>query len=209
MDYEKVKQAADDQEARFNNELSEDGQVEVQEPDEEEQVLAPIGYAHRMLNPRSRPFFYNKILENGRFWRRPPHNHCERCAKYLKKSARLLELGPALLSQPGEPEHAAHAAVVERAGGAVKVWAEQRALSLELPELIKHCDWEKTARPALKLRENTMACFEALLQLDYGGLNDSANQKVSVWSATVMTKIASKNILTSFLTRLRHSQSQP
>ena len=33
-----------------------------------------------------------------------------------------------------------------------------------------------------------MACFEALLQLDYGGLNDSANKKVSVWSATVMAK---------------------
>ena len=100
----------------------------------------------------------------------------------------MLELGPALLSQPGEPEHAAHAAVVERAGGAVKAWAEQRALSLELPELKKHCDWEKTARPALKLRENAMAYSEALLQLDYGGLNDSANDKVSVWSATVMAK---------------------
>ena len=38
MDYEKVNQAADDQGASYDNELLEDRQVEVQEPDEEEQV---------------------------------------------------------------------------------------------------------------------------------------------------------------------------
>ena len=92
----------------------------------------------------------------------------------------------ALLSTKSEPEHATHAAVVERAGGSIKGWAECRAIELKILDLKKHVDWEGTTRDTLKKRETRMKAWEALWQLGYGGFNDSANQKVSVWSATVL-----------------------
>jgi hypothetical protein len=51
---------------------------------------------------------------------------------------------------------------------------------------MKHVNWKNEARPYLKSREMSLKWWEALWQLDYGGLNDSNNDKVAVWSVTVM-----------------------
>ena len=110
----------------------------------------------------------------------------DRCAKYDKASARFKELTTALLSSTTDPEYASHTAIVERAGGSVAVWEEQRSLALKLPDLLKHITWNAETRLYLKKREVTMEKGESLWQLDYGGPNDSANNKVSVWSATVL-----------------------
>ena len=56
----------------------------------------------------------------------------------------------------------------------------------EIPDLKKHATWKAETRPYLKLRELALQLWEALRQLDYGGVNDSANNKVAVWSVTVM-----------------------
>jgi hypothetical protein len=144
------------------------------------------GYGTRVLKPRCQRFLYGSVLAGLRMWHRPPHNHCERCAKYEKTSARVKELTTALLSEHVDHENASHAAILERAGGSVKAWAEQRSLSLKLPDLRKHITWKAETRPFLKKREKSMKVGEALWQLDYGGLNDSSNNKVSVWSATVL-----------------------
>jgi hypothetical protein len=144
------------------------------------------GYGARVLKPRCQQFLYGRVLAGVRMWHRPPHNHCDRCAQHDKACARFKELTTALSSVPNDPEYASHAAIVERAGGAVEAWAEQRALSRKLPDLQKHVAWNAETRPFLKKRELAMKPGEALWQLDYGGLNDSANKKVSVWSATVL-----------------------
>ena len=144
------------------------------------------GYGARVLKPRSQRFLYGGVLKGLRMWHRPPHNHCERCARYDKAKARLQELTTALLSSPTDAEYDSHTAIVERAGGSVEAWEEQRGLALKIPDLLKHVTWNAGTRPFLKKRELGMKQGEALWQLDYGGLNDSANNKVSVWSVTVL-----------------------
>ena len=153
---------------------------------EEEGQYQGLGYGARVLIPRCQRFLYDGVLAGLRMWHRPPHNHCERCAKYEKANARVKELTAALLCAPTDPEYNSHNELVERAGGSVKAWEEQRSLSLKIPDLRKHITWDAETRPFLKKRQEGMKVGEALWQLDYGGLNDSANNKVSVWSATVL-----------------------
>jgi hypothetical protein len=144
------------------------------------------GYGARVLKPRSQKFFYGCVLKGMRMWHRPPHNHCPRCAKFEKATARVKELTTALLSTAADPEHATNIAIVDRAGGSVAGWEETRKLGLELPDLLKHVTWDAETRPYLSLWHKAMQKGECLWQLDYGGLNDSANNKVAVWSVTVM-----------------------
>jgi len=138
------------------------------------------------LRPRTKKFFYERVLKGMRMWHRPPHNHCNRCGDFEKAKGRLLELNAALLSNVGDAEHARHSAVVARSGGSAAGWKECRKLQLSLPDLTKHVNWKNEARPYLKTRQMGLKWWEALWQLDYGGLNDSANEKVAVWSVTVM-----------------------
>jgi hypothetical protein len=121
-----------------------------------------VGYGKRLLKPRSQRFLDEGVLDGMRMWHRPPHNHCDRCAKHDEACARLLELTTALLSSAADPEHATRAAVVERAGGSVAAWAEQRSLALKLPDLLKHVQWQAETRPYLKKREKAMVTGEAL-----------------------------------------------
>jgi hypothetical protein len=93
---------------------------------------------------------------------------------------------------PGSVEYEKHSAVVARAGGPVKAWEEVRLLSLKLPDLQKHVEWDKTARAYLKKLRESMPSTTVEWQLDYGGVTDSANKKVSVWSATVISSPASQ-----------------
>ena len=59
-------------------------------------------------------------------------------------------------------------------------------MGLKLPDLKKHVAWFNETRPYLKDGERGLQKHEALWQINYGGLNDSANNKVSVYSVTVM-----------------------
>ena len=162
-----------------------------------------------LLYPRSYRFFYGKLLEPLRLWKRPPHNHCARCAEYEKKSGRLAELTTALLSTPACPEHAKHSEVVVRAGGPIKAWEEVRTLQLKLPDLKKHVDWDQTARAYLKKLRDNMPSTTVEWQLDYGGVNDSANKKVSVWSATVISSVRDQEHFDFFFDQAPSKGSDP
>jgi hypothetical protein len=139
-----------------------------------------------LLKPRSCKCFYNRILRGLRLWRRPPHNHCERCGLYTATQARIMELNQALCCSPNSPGYATRLEVIEGAGGNTKAWAELYAQQHRLPDLQKHMDWQADQRPYSISRERALTAREVMLYLDYGGFTDSANKKVSVWSATVM-----------------------
>ena len=121
-----------------------------------------------------------------RLWQLPPHDHCKRCADYEKGMARLTQLLPAVLSKVGDAEHEEHAKVCERAGGEAEAWIEVRKLQAAIPDLKKHVEWRDAQRKYLKTVEMNLEPHEVLLQLDYGGLTDSANNKISVWSVTAL-----------------------
>jgi len=144
------------------------------------------GEGDLVLYPRSARKLYRGLLAGERLWKRPPHDHCSRCAQHVELTERVKALTAALLSVAGDPEFAAHSAMVERAGGPTKAWEEVRAKQLELPDLQKHVMWRDKQRGWLKGLEPTSDETVALLQLDYGGMQDSAGKKVNVWSATVL-----------------------
>ena len=145
-----------------------------------------------LLRPRSYRFFYRTLLRGVRLWQRPPHNHCERCAAYEKCIKRISDLSAALVSRADSVDHAKNSEFVASAGGSAAAWEEVRKLQLQVPDLQKHVDWDSTARAYLKKRRSKMPITEVEWQLDYGGVNDSANKKVSVWSATVLSAPATK-----------------
>ena len=89
------------------------------EDDEDQSVHSAAG-GERILYARSYAFFFGRLLDKERIWNRPPHNHCERCAQFEKCMNRIRELNPALLTTMDDPEHAKHAAVINRSGGAGK-----------------------------------------------------------------------------------------
>ena len=188
----------------FNTVLAEvlkvtsDQQVEVQQDGRDDQSIDDEGSIDDswiegeenddlVLTPRSYRIFYNTLLHDMRLWKRPPHNHCERCAEFETAKNRLTELQTAILSLPGSVEYNKHSEIVGRAGGPVKAWEEVRNLQIKLPDLQKHVTWDRTARAHLKTVEKTMPVTTTVWQLDYGGVNDSAGNKVSVWSATIIS----------------------
>ena len=175
-----------DKEAKLSGEGLEQDDDAAPDEGEDESEYVGAGYGARVLCPRHKHFFYGGLLDGLRLWHRPPHNHCERCADYDKAKFRLLELNTALLSEPEDAENAAHEAIVQRAGGSSAAWTESRKLALKLPDLRKHATWFAEARPYVKMREVNMLPNETTLYLDYGGLNDSANKKVSIWGVTVV-----------------------
>ena len=63
---------------------------------------------------------------------------------------------------------------------------ELRSLQHQLPDLKKHKEWFGEVRQYIKTREECMEQDQAILELDYGGMTDSAGKKVGVWSATVI-----------------------
>ena len=194
VDYNKVLNnveqiiAAEDMRAKNKDlEGQEEEDIIEDEPDPVEDVV-DLTNDRLLLTPRSYRYFYSKRLVGGmRLWHRPPHNHCKRCADYLKKSARMNELNVALLSTSDSAEYEEHQAIVGRAGGSVKGWEEVRTLQQQLPDLKKHVDWSNTARGYLKKLRTEMPRTTVEWQLDYGGLTDSEGKKVSVWSATVVS----------------------
>lgn len=140
----------------------------------------------QVLHPRSYKTFYTGILKGVRMWALPPHNHCTRCQDFTETKGRINELEVALGGLEKHPEHASYETVVESAGGAEAGWEEVRRLRTTMPDLQKHMDWQQFQRRYLKHRQSVLDKNEALLQLDYGGMTDSAGKKVSVWSATVL-----------------------
>jgi hypothetical protein len=154
-----------------------EGEAGADKDEEEEYEPSEEPTGGRVLYPRCKKFFYGSCLAGMRLWHRPPHNHCERCAAYEKAGHRITELNKALLSSSADAEHAAHKAIIERAGGTQAGWVEVRKLITKLPDLKKHSDWKEETRPFLKKREKGMAANETLWQLDYGGLNDNPTRR--------------------------------
>lgn len=72
-----------------------------------------------VLHPRSKPTFYGVACAGLRLWQRPPEDHCNRCAQYNVKWARVQVLMAALYSAPGAVENVENVKVVKRAGGQV------------------------------------------------------------------------------------------
>jgi len=54
-----------------------------------------------ILLPRSQNTLYNSILAGVVMWKRPPHNHCDRCASEQKARLRIMELTAALYGDQG------------------------------------------------------------------------------------------------------------
>ena len=165
-------------------------EVQVDEPsteDDEDESVHSTTDGERILYPRSYRFVFGKLLHGERLWDRPPHDHCERCAQFEKCICRIRELTPALLSNVDDPEHAQHAAVLERAGGQVKADEELRKNLNQRPDLQKHVQWFQEVRAYDKKRQECMEDDTLTLQLDYGGFTDSAGKKVSVWSVTALS----------------------
>ena len=95
-------------------------------------------------------------------------------------------MNAALLSTSTDPEYGKHTEIVGRAGGSGQGFSELMNLNLKIRDLKKHVDWFNDTRPYLKKCEMRMLPHEIMLFLDYGGLNDSKNDKVSVWRATIL-----------------------
>jgi hypothetical protein len=186
------RQQLEDKHSKDESDNNESDNNESDNDDDRRPMTGAEDKDHLVLKPRCYQFFYNTLLRGERLWHRPPHNHCERCAKHTTASRRLVDLQTALLSLPDAPDHTKHIKIVERAGGPNKAWEEVRSLQLKVPDLQKHVKWEKTARAYLKQLEATMPTTTVLWQLDYGGLNDSAGNKVAVWSVTVISSKDSK-----------------
>lgn len=144
----------------------------------------------RLLRPRSRHAFYNKLCKGCRFWERPPDDHCKRCARFAESAAEIAELthllyGAALFTD-GERSVSP---LVTKLGGVAKAREHLRKLHQKHGDLEKHVMWKKTQRRYLKARKATLRPrTDALLYLDYGGLTDSVGRKVSCWSCTVVTR---------------------
>ena len=139
-----------------------------------------------VLSPRSKSTFFRVILAKQRLWRRPPDDHCDRCAKEATVRARLQELTVATTASQSSPEWPAAKGVLDRAGGLTAALEELRKLTKVLPDLQKHVLWRDRQRVWCKHRETTLEVYELLLQLDYGGFTDSRNRKVNCWSATAI-----------------------
>jgi hypothetical protein len=75
---------------------------------------------------------------------------------------------------------------VKAAGSMADLESELRALANKKPDLLKHVTWKAHQRRYLMSRHANLKPHEALWQLDYGGLTDSAGRKVNVWSCTTL-----------------------
>ena len=152
-------------------------------PEEIDDEIVPPQYR---IVPASYKYYYGKLLECMRLWRRPPDNHCTRCAEFHQVADRITELRTALSSTSNNVNYQDHQRVLHQAKGRLKAEEELRKLDKLLPNLQKHVEWKNTARSYLLRHRATMKPTMIELQLDYGGFTDSANQKVSVWSVTAI-----------------------
>lgn len=83
-----------------------------------------------MLHPRTIKTFYKGILKDTPCWKRPPENHCDRCAEFAFTHGRIMELTAAMISTPNSPERENLDALVRRAGGTLKAGQELRELTV-------------------------------------------------------------------------------
>ena len=120
-------------------------------------------------------------------WNRPPHDACTRCDEHKEQRQRLHTLQVALHCVKNDPDYETNEEIIAMAGGNLKAAEEMRAIEAKLEDLNKHVFWRDNQRLYTQNRETSLKAHEIVLQLDYGGFSDSANKKVSVWSASVMT----------------------
>ena len=115
-----------------------------------------------VLCPRTKRTFYKVLLKGSKLWKRPPHEHCKRCADYTTTVEQIKELTYALC----DTYNVKTAMIVENAGGTTKAHARKRELEAALPDLKKHVEWLETARAWLKDRQRNLREHDAMLQLD-------------------------------------------
>ena len=168
-----------------NDEEEEKEEEDEEGEDEDGPEQPPADATQRILYPRSEKCFYKRILKGMRMWKRPDHDDCSRCGAFTKTSERVKALTAALLATEEDAEFLAAADLIRRAGGQQKAWQEQREATLLLPGLKKHVLWKQSQRGYVKWREVHLTEIEAMLYLDYGGMQDSGGKKLSVWSVTV------------------------
>jgi hypothetical protein len=140
------------------------------------------------LVPRSMRCLYNTIMKDMRLWQRPPETICSRCRKHglLLSESRLLF--DAINAIPGIPGYCDHLEVLKSYDGLSKAWESYRKVGHKLIDLRRHVTWRENQRAYLKTREEDLKANEILMFLDYGGMTDSANSKVNVWSCTVLIR---------------------
>ena len=139
------------------------------------------------LCPRAKGTFYNSILKGLKLWKRPLHDHCNRCANYSVVNDRITELTVALNHESSHPEREKFKGIIQRAGGRFQAETEKKQLEHTILDLLLHVAWKNHARKYAKTRQETEN-HQAHLQLDYGGFTDSGGRKVSAWSATIIRK---------------------
>mmetsp|Transcript_25712 Transcript_25712/g.36300 ORF Transcript_25712/g.36300 Transcript_25712/m.36300 type:complete len:207 (+) Transcript_25712:118-738(+) len=155
------------------------------------------------LFPRAQRTFYHRILAGQRLWQRPPDDHCDRCAAYHTKKARLVTLQNACYQLETDPGYEVAEAIFNTfEDGKVGAFAELRDLQKALPHVL----WKELQRKYLKDRELHLKPNELLLQLNYGGFQDSRNHKVSCWSVTALGPLKNQGNDWSTLT---FSSTQP
>jgi hypothetical protein len=142
-------------------------------------------------------------------WKRPPHEHFSRCADFDTNVHRISELTAALNSTASDPGYKEYLEVIKQAGGNALAWKELRDTQLQQPDLKKHVDWAKEQRAYLTFRHINLTRSQALWQLDYGGFTDSGGKKVSVWSATVMTKQREDEHIDFFFDAANQTSARP
>ena len=114
------------------------------------------------LQPRAKGTFYKSILNDLKCWKRPPHDHCDRCTEYQVSNDRITELTIALNHSPNDSEKEKFEGIVKHAGGRELARAEKKKLEAKIEDLREHVTWKVEQRGYLKKREETKN-HEALL----------------------------------------------
>lgn len=86
-----------------------------------------------------------------------------------------------------DPSLRAVAALVTRARGPTAAWTVVRKFGTRTEDLQRHLTWFASARAYLKNIEDNLNPPRGILWLDYGGVIDIVNIKVTIYSKTVLT----------------------
>lgn len=146
------------------------------------------------IHPRSQRCFYKTILKGMRIWQRPPENVCKRCTRYELYVQEEKDLTHSVNAIPGTPDYDKHQARLKQHGGLAGTYERLRRIRHALIDLRRHVTWRANQRDYLHDRKKNMSEHEIILELDYGGFSDSANDKISVWSCTAIIQDGVKHI---------------
>lgn len=137
-----------------------------------------------IIYPRSKRVFYKKVLRGMRLRMRPPEKFCLTCEKSVVKEKELDDLRAVFFCPESSPDYHRSQVRISELGGRQKVSELLRKCEIELVKYKRHVTWLQEQRAYRYKRTAEMDEDTATLELDYGGMTDSAGRKVNVWSAT-------------------------